>query len=105
LLEAEAFYHAALGLDKVVWSYPGALFFSAGGYHHHLGTNTWAPGPAAADNQARLLEWELVVPGSDDAAAATRSLRSSGYAVLDDSHGPLSADPWGTSLRIVPASS
>ena len=35
---AEAFYHRGLGFDKTVWSYPGALFFSAGGYHHHLGT-------------------------------------------------------------------
>jgi len=42
--KAEAFYHTALGFDKVVWSYPGALFMSAGGYHHHLGTT---PGPAA----------------------------------------------------------
>jgi catechol-2,3-dioxygenase len=42
---AEAFYHRALGLDKTVWSYPGALFLSAGGYHHHLGTNVWSPGP------------------------------------------------------------
>ena len=38
LTAAEAFYHAGLGFDKVVWSYPGALFLSAGGYHHHLGT-------------------------------------------------------------------
>ena len=53
---AEAFYHVGLGFDKTVWSYPGALFFSAGGYHHHLGTNTWAPGPSAADDEARLLE-------------------------------------------------
>src|SRR5262245_26414719 len=42
LSEAETFYHRVLGLDKVVWSYPGALFFSVGGYHHHVGTNTWA---------------------------------------------------------------
>ena len=37
---ATAFYHDALGFDKVVWRYPGALFMSAGGYHH-----TWAPTP------------------------------------------------------------
>ena len=34
---ASRFYHDALGLDRMVWSYPGALFLSAGGYHHHLG--------------------------------------------------------------------
>ena len=58
LVEAEAFYHRALGLDKVVWSYPGALFLSAGGYHHHLGMNTWAAGaPPAGEDDAKLLEW------------------------------------------------
>jgi NAD+-dependent protein deacetylase sirtuin 4 len=39
---AAEFYHAALGFDRMVWSYPGALFLAAGGYHHHLGVNTWA---------------------------------------------------------------
>src|SRR5512134_3877998 len=61
LTHAEAYYHAALGFDKMVWSYPGALFFAAGGYHHHLGTNTWSRGPSADPDQARLLDWELVV--------------------------------------------
>ncbi|HEX6309482.1 MAG TPA: VOC family protein, partial [Longimicrobiales bacterium] len=42
IAHARAFYHEALGFDVIVWSYPGALFMSAGGYHHHLGVNTWA---------------------------------------------------------------
>lgn len=100
---ADAFYHAALGFDKVVWSYPGALFFSAGGYHHHLGTNTWAPGPSAADDQARLLEWEIVVPGAADAAAAAASLRAAGYDVAETAAGVTAADPWGTMLRVLPS--
>jgi catechol 2,3-dioxygenase len=75
---AEAFYHAALGFDKVVWGYPGALFLSAGGYHHHLGTNTWSPGPAASDDQARLLEWELCLPDAESVASAADSLRRAG---------------------------
>lgn len=37
---AAAFYHDLLGLD-IVMSMPSALFLSAGGYHHHLGANTW----------------------------------------------------------------
>ena len=41
LERSEAFYHGSLGFDKTVWSYPGALFMSAGGYHHHIGLNTW----------------------------------------------------------------
>jgi catechol 2,3-dioxygenase len=39
---AEAFYCGRIGFDPVVRRYPGALFVSAGGYHHHLGLNTWA---------------------------------------------------------------
>ena len=98
---AEAFYHVGLGFDKTVWSYPGALFFSAGGYHHHLGTNTWAPGPSAADDEARLLEWEIVVPHNTDSSDAARSLRAAGFAADDTGHGAVAADPWGTRVRIV----
>ena len=97
---AEAFYHRALGFDKTVWSYPGALFLSAGGYHHHLGTNVWSPGPAPSDDQARLLEWELVVPSPDDLVNAARSARGAGCRVDDTEHGVGLADSWGTQVRI-----
>jgi catechol 2,3-dioxygenase len=99
--QASDFYHAALGFDKVAWNYPGALFLSAGGYHHHLGTNTWASGGRAAQDQARLLEWELVVPRNDDASAAARSVAAAGYAVEQVSSGWTTTDPWGTPLRIL----
>ncbi len=51
LARAEAFYHGVLGFDVVLREYPGALFLSAGGYHHHIGVNVWgsrgaAPRPA-----------------------------------------------------------
>src|SRR5690606_32118113 len=76
---AEAFYHAGLGLDKVVWSYPGALFLSAGGYHHHLGVNTWARGASpATERDAHLLEWELVLP-ADAPEGAAASLERGGF--------------------------
>jgi catechol 2,3-dioxygenase len=100
LEEADAFYHRALGFDKIVWSYPGALFLSAGGYHHHLGTNIWAPGPAPTADQARLLEWELLVPSSEDVAAVGRSVRDAGYATEDSAHDVTVADPWGTRVRV-----
>ena len=101
--KAEAFYHTALGFDKIVWSYPGALFMSAGGYHHHLGTNTWARGaPPATDADARLLEWEIVVPTSEDAESAARSVKAAGYPVKQDGSDWILTDPWGTGLRLVP---
>ena len=100
--KAEAFYHDALVFDKVVWSYPGALFLSAGGYHHHLGTNTWARGaPPASDADARLLEWEIIVPTRDDARAAAEHVRAKGYPVKEENGEWILTDPWGTSLRLM----
>jgi catechol 2,3-dioxygenase len=101
--KAESFYHDALGFDKVVWSYPGALFMSAGGYHHHLGTNTWARGaPPATDADARLLEWEIIVPTSKDADQAAQNVVKAGYDAKPENGEWILTDPWGTSLRLVP---
>jgi catechol 2,3-dioxygenase len=101
--KAAAFYHDALGFDKVVWSYPGALFLSAGGYHHHLGTNTWAKGaPPATDADARLLEWEIMVPTREDAEEAASHVKQAGYTVKKENDEWVLTDPWGTSLRLVP---
>jgi catechol 2,3-dioxygenase len=97
---AEEFYHRALGFDKTVWSYPGALFLAAGGYHHHLGTNIWSPGPSPSPDQAQLLEWELVVPSEDDVVAAGRSLQSAGYASERTGDGVTVGDPWGIRVHI-----
>ena len=92
LQEAGRFYHEGLGLDRMVWSYPGALFLAAGGYHHHLAVNSWAAGaPSPTSDDARLLEWELVVPTEDDARRALASVGA---------ESSLAADPWGTVLRI-----
>lgn len=99
---AARFYHAALGLDAMAWSYPGALFLAAGGYHHHLGVNIWA-GPDATPagaGDARLLEWELVVPEGKQAEAALRSMEGTGQPIRQDREGWAVPDPWGTVLRL-----
>jgi catechol 2,3-dioxygenase len=100
---AEAFFAGAIGFDKMVWTYQGALFFGAGGYHHHLGTNTWASAGAtpARDDEAALVEWTIVVPTFDDVKAAGASLHAAGFACELDAAGDLrTSDPWGTALRI-----
>lgn len=99
---AGAFYSEALGFDRVVWSYPGALFLSAGGYHHHLGTNTWAGSGAqpASDDEARLLEWNIVLPTAADVSAAAASLEAAGRDVTRHADDVLARDPWGTQVRI-----
>lgn len=100
---ARSFYHEALGLDLMVWGYPGALFMAAGGYHHHLGTNIWA-GPdavAAEPNEPRLLTWELVLPTAEAVAAAADSVASAGFGVtVQEVGGSIAADPWGTEILI-----
>ena len=100
LEQAEAFYHRALGFDKTVWSYPGALFMSAGGYHHHVATNTWSTGPAAGVNEAKLLEWELLVRSEPDVEAVAQSLRIAGYNVEKTANGVAAADPSATRVHV-----
>lgn len=102
--KAAAFYHDVLGFDKIVWSYPGALFMSAGGYHHHLGTNIWAAqSPPASDDDARLLEWEIVVPSASDVDAVRESVEAARVPASLETNGIVVRDPWGTSVRIRPA--
>jgi len=99
--DAASFYHAGMGFDKVILDYPGALFLSAGGYHHHVGTNTWAAGAArATDADARLLEWTIEVPSERDVQDVAMSLESSGYSVTRDGREAVAEDPWGTKVRI-----
>src|SRR5687767_10716091 len=43
---AIAFYHGVLGFE-ITQRMPGAAFLSAGGYHHHIGLNTWDSGAGA----------------------------------------------------------
>jgi catechol 2,3-dioxygenase len=84
---AERFYRGVLGFDATVRTYPGALFVSAGGYHHHLGLNTWqtlgaSPPPPGSIG---LRSFEVLLP---DDAALTRALDRVEVAGID--LGPLS---------------
>lgn len=99
---AERFYHNALGFDKIVWGYPGALFLAAGGYHHHLGTNTWANDAESAHaDEARLLEWTIELPSVSDVSALAASLKTHGIAVEAQGRDIVLRDPWNTSVRVV----
>ena len=64
LTKADKFYHETLGFDVTQRSYPGALFLSAGGYHHHIGVNVWnskdsSPAPG---NATGLIRFAVEVP-------------------------------------------
>lgn len=64
LNKAETFYHNILGFDVTQRSYPGALFLSAGGYHHHIGVNIWnsRESSPAPPNTLGLSRFNIEVP-------------------------------------------
>ena len=98
-----AFYSEALGFDRMAWSYPGALFLGAGGYHHHLGTNTWAGAGARppAEDDAKLVHWTIELPTASDVEAARASLVRAGFVAEDVAPGVVQTrDPWGTTLLV-----
>jgi catechol 2,3-dioxygenase len=80
---AEAFYHEAVGFDVTLRRYPGAIFFSAGGYHHHLGTNVWAGEgiPPAAPDGPGLWYFTVAVPGRAALSQAAARLQAHGVEV------------------------
>ena len=97
------FYRDVLGLSVTQDGYPGAVFLSAGGYHHHLGTNEWAgPGAVAASAEdAALLQWTVQVPHTAELDALRERAMAAGVAVDGDGDQSLTmADPWGTRVTV-----
>lgn len=78
LARAEAFYQGILGLEVTQRGYPGALFLSAGGYHHHVGLNVWAGqgAPRPPLDAVGMLSFALRIPGE----AAWRAVLARGEA-------------------------
>ncbi|MGP9695515.1 VOC family protein [Brachybacterium sp. AOP25-B2-12] len=99
---ARRFYVDVLGLD-VTADLGSALFVSAGGYHHHIGLNTWqsaGAGPRAAS--LGLGDVRFRFPRRDDVEALADRLRSAGVAMQDDGRVLRFLDPWGTQLAVTP---
>ncbi len=91
---ARGFYADALGF-AVTMEAPGALFVSAGGYHHHLAVNVWnsrGAGPRAST--LGLGEVTVAVPAREDLDAAAARLHAAGVPVADDGRSLTMHDPW-----------
>jgi catechol 2,3-dioxygenase len=87
LQKAEAFYSSVLGFEVTQRSYPGALFVSAGGYHHHLGLNIWAGkgAPPPPSNAVGLLSFSISIPDPDTLQILKERLRAAGFSFEDRS--------------------
>ncbi|ADB62404.1 Glyoxalase/bleomycin resistance protein/dioxygenase [Haloterrigena turkmenica DSM 5511] len=96
---AREFYVDALGFD-VKTATPKALFVAAGGYHHHLGINTWngRSSPAPADIRG-LSRFDLVVPSSEALEGIRERLEDAGVAVDERGDGLECRDPDGIRIR------
>jgi catechol 2,3-dioxygenase len=105
LSEIEAFYGGILGLDVTVRLYQQALFMSAGGYHHHLGLNTWQShgGSRPVPGAVGLRDYELKLGDGDDLGRILSRAAAAGYPVEDggDASAPQLRDPSGNAVRLV----
>jgi catechol 2,3-dioxygenase len=95
LRAAEAFYHDVLGFDIIARYGPSALFVSAGGYHHHLGLNTWAGvgAPPAPDGSAGLRWYEVRLPDAAALDQVAGRAREAALALEETEQGLLLRDP------------
>lgn len=104
--QAKAFFQGVLGFS-VTAELPGALFVSAGGYHHHFGLNTWqsrgaAPAPRSA---AGLVSYAIVLPDADALARVVGRLDARSIDYSGDGGHIVLQDPWNNQvvLAIEPA--
>jgi catechol 2,3-dioxygenase len=103
--DALRFYHDLVGFD-VMGHVPGMGFVSAGGYHHHLGLNTWAgrgakPAPAGS---AGLRRFTVELPSRRDLEDVLNRLDRSDVRVNEEAGGYAAVDPSHNRVRFTAVS-
>lgn len=84
------FYRDLLGFTITQWYGNSAVFLSAGGYHHHIGLNTWYSkgAPPAPGRSAGLFHTAILYPTRKELAVVVRRLLNEGYPLTGASdHG------------------
>ncbi|MFD1714491.1 VOC family protein [Amnibacterium flavum] len=98
---ARAFYVDALGFETTQTAYPGAVFASAGGYHHHIAMNVWnsrGAGPRAAS--LGLGDVSITVPSPADLEGLSARMRARAIPFDGDGRSVTVVDPWGTHVTV-----
>lgn len=105
--QALGFYRDLLGFELTTMYGENAAFLSAGGYHHHIGLNTWHSkgGPPAPRNSAGLYHTAILYPTRKDLAEALQRLIDEDYPISGASdHGVSEAiyldDPDGNGVEL-----
>jgi catechol 2,3-dioxygenase len=93
------FYRDVVGFD-VMTHLPSAVFVAAGGYHHHVGFNTWrGPGvPPAPDGVVGLRHVTVVLRDGHELEALQKRAEAAGVAFEESAEGPILRDPSGNAL-------
>jgi len=104
---ALTFYQELLGFEITQWYGDAAVFLSAGGYHHHIGLNTWysKDGPPAPQRSAGLFHTAILFPTRKDLAFMVKRLLEADYPLTGMSdHGVSEAiylnDPDGNGVEL-----
>lgn len=103
--QAKQFYTGVLGFDPIVDYGAMATFVSAGGYHHHLGLNTWhsagaKPAPAEV---LGLQQFTLVLPHAQALTELVNQIQSQNYPLTHNEQGYFMRDPFGIGLQLTTA--
>lgn len=102
LKDAEQFYVNLLGFDITAFYGSMALFISAGGYHHHIGLNTWAGVgvPPVPENAAGIDYFTLRLPDQKELDAVVSRLTESGYSLTAHDGALLVKDPFNIGIKL-----
>ncbi|WP_077620323.1 VOC family protein [Bacillus sinesaloumensis] len=105
LVKTEEYYTKGLGFD-VVTRYGGmALFISTGGYHHHIGLNTWngVGSPAPSENSAGIKQFTLVFPTEAAIQSTVENLKKIGANIEEEDGVLFTKDPSQNKIKLVVA--
>jgi catechol 2,3-dioxygenase len=106
IADTVGFYRDLLGFELMAQLGARAAFLAAGGYHHHIGANTWesagaAPPPAGT---AALRHATIVLGDAAERDRVLARVENAGHGVAESRDGPLVRDPSGNALVFALAS-
>jgi catechol 2,3-dioxygenase len=105
LQSSKRFYHDVLGFDITMDIEAfGGIFFAAGGYHHHIGTNVWqgVGAPPPPPDAIGLRYFTVVLPDKTEPQRVVERVRQAGIPTEATENGVLVRDPAGNGVLLTP---